>query len=184
MPARLAGTRDRPWAPTEMKLIARALAVACIVAISTGPVLAEDAPARTSQIYQQRTADGRTVLSDRPLTGVPVQRSWSMEREDPVAAKARGEKVRLDAQAVSERIQRQLDSDRERAELQEAARLRVALAEARRDAELARQAARETPVYLPPGWVPRGPQVRPVRPLPQPRPVKPTPGTPWPPIGG
>ncbi len=138
-----------------MKPIARALAVACIVATGATPVLAEDAPARTSQIYQQRTADGRTVLSDRPLTGVPVQRSWSMEREDPVAAKARGEKVRLDAQAVSERIQRQLDSERERADLQEAARLRIALAEARREAELARQAARETPVYLPPGWVPR-----------------------------
>ena len=182
MPARHAGTRDRARAPTAMKPIARALAVACIVT-GMAPVLAEDAPARTSQIYQQRTADGRTVLSDRPLTGVPVQRSWSMEREDPVAAKARGEKVRLDAQAVSERIQRQLDSERERADLQEAARLRIALAEARRDAELARQAARETPVYLPPGWVPRGPQMRPIRPLPRPQPVRPS-RTPWPPIGG
>jgi len=184
MAALRAGTRSRRSAPTGMKLIARALAVAWIVTTGATPVLAEDAPARTSQIYQQRTADGRTVLSDRPLTGVPVQRSWSMEREDPVAAKARGEKVRLDAQAVSERIQRQLDSERERADLQEAARLRIALAEARREAELARQAERETPVYLPPGWLPRGPQVRPVRPLPRPRPVRPSPGTPWPPIGG
>ena len=167
-----------------MNRTARALAVLWIVVTGAAPVMAEDELARTSQIYQQRTADGRTLISDRPMTGVPVQRSRSMEREDPVAAKARGEKVRLDAQAVSERIQRQLDSERERADVQEAARLRVALAEARRDAELARQAARETPVYLPPGWGQRGPQVRPVRPLPRPRPVRPSPGRPWPPIDG
>ena len=168
-----------------MNRMARRLAIALAAATVSAAVGAEEAPARTAQIYQQRTADGRTVLSDRPVAGAQVQRTWSIETEDPVAARARGEKVRLDAQAVSERIQRQLDSDRERADTLEAARLRVALAEAQREAERARQAERETPVYLPPGWGWRGTQLRPVRPWPRPTPVRPAPGAPrWPPIGG
>ena len=180
-----AGTRRGESAPTGMNATARRpLAIALAAAVLTGTAGAEEAPARTAQIYQQRTADGRTVLSDRPVAGAQLQRTWSIEADDPVAARARSEKMRLEAQAVSERIQRQLDSDRQRADTLEAARLRVALAEAQREAERARQAARETPVYLPPGWGWRGTQVRPVRPWPRPAPVRPAPGPRRPPIGG
>ena len=76
------------------------------------------------------------------------------------------------------------DSDRQRADTLEAARLRVALAEAQREAERARQAERETPVYLAPGWGWRGPQVRPGRPWPRPAPVRPSPDRRWPSVGG
>jgi hypothetical protein len=119
---------------------------------------AEQAAPRMSQIYQQRTADGRIVLSDRPTPGVQIQRSWSIVGEDPVAARERSETVRLEAQAVSERIQRELDRDRQRADATEVERLRRSLAEARRDAELAREAAREMSVIYLPRW--RSPQAR------------------------
>ena len=167
-----------------MTSTARLLTLVLAAGGAMGAAGAEEAPARTAQIYQQRTADGRTVLSDRPVAGARLQRTWSIEAEDPVAARLRGEKVRLEARAVSERIQRQLDSDRQRADTLEAARLRVALAEAQREAERARQEARETAVYLPPGWGPRNPQVRPVRPWPRHAPVQPAPGPRWPPVGG
>ena len=167
-----------------MNRAGRRIAIALAAAAAMGAAGAEEAPARAAQIYQQRTADGRTVLSDRPVAGAQLQRTWSITAEDPVAAQARSDKVRQEAQAVSERIQRQLDSDRQRADTLEAARLRVALAEAQREAERARQAARETPVYLAPGWGWRGPQVRPVRPWPRPAPVRPSPDRRWPSVGG
>jgi len=137
---------------------------ALIGAAAVMPVAADEATARTSEIYQQRTADGRIVLSDRPIPGVQVQRSWSIVAEDPVAARERGEKGRRDAQAVSERIERQLERDRQRADAAETDRLRLSLAEARRDAERAREAARETAIVYLPRWRPPRDQVRPVRP--------------------
>ena len=180
------GTPGRKSPPTRMNRTARGLAVALAVMAGATAVVAQEAPARTTQIYQQRTADGRIVLSDRPVAGAQLQRTWDIANEDAVAARERSEKSRLEARAVTERIQRQLDGDRQRAEAQEAERLRVALAEARRDAEVARQAARETAVYVPPGWgwgCLRPPQVRPLPPS-RPGPVRPSPGTRWPPVGG
>ncbi len=180
------GTQGRKSSPTRMDRTARGFALALAAMAGTTAVVAQEAPARTSQIYQHRTADGRIVLSDRPVAGAQLQRTWNIANEDTVAARERSEKGRLEAQAVSERIQRQLDADRQRADAQEAERLRVALAEARRDAEVARQAARETAVYVPPGWGwgwgPRPPQVRPLPPS-RPGPVRPSPGTRWPPVG-
>ena len=167
-----------------MNRAVRQIALALVAAAGIGSVGAEEAPARAAQIYQQRTADGRTVLSDRPVAGAQLQRLWSITAEDPVAAQARSDKMRQEAQAVSERIQRQLDSDRERAATLDAARRRVALAEAEREAERARQAARETAIYLPPGWGQRGPRVRPFRPWPRPAPVRPSPDRRWPSVGG
>jgi len=180
------GTRSRKSARIRMNRTARRFVAALAAMAGTTAVVAQEAGPRTSQIYQQRTADGRIVLSDRPVAGAQLQRTWAIANEDTVAARERSEKSRLEAQAVTERIQRQLDADRQRAEAQEAARLRVALAEARRDAEVARQGARETPVYVPPGWGwgwgPRPPQVRPLPPS-RPWPVRQSPGTRSPPFG-
>ena len=128
--------------------------VATLVAAAATTAAAEDSAARTSQIYQQRGADGGIVLSDRPIPGVAVQRSWSIVADDPVAARARREQGRIAAEAVSERIQRQLDLDRQRADTAEADRLRLSLAQARREAEVAREAARETTIVYAPRWHP------------------------------
>ena len=171
------GTKRLPAPRTAMKARSRRIIAAIFTSAVAATAGAEDAPTRTSQIYQQRTADGSVVLSDRPLPGVQVQRSWSIVADDPVAARARREQGRLAAEAVSERIQRQLDLDRQRADAAEADRLRMSLAEARREAEVARQAARETTVVYVPRWRPlevrRRPVLRPGRPdgsRPPPRP--------------
>ncbi len=177
------GTQGRKSSPTRMDRTARGFALALAAMAGTTAVVAQEAPARNSQIYQHRTADGRIVLSDRPVAGAQLQRTWAIANEDAVAARERSEKSRLEAQAVTERIQRQLDGDRQRAEAEETARLRGALAEARRDADLARQAARETAVYAPGWWGWRGGHVRPL-PSSRPGPVRPSPGTRWPPVGG
>jgi hypothetical protein len=155
---RVAGTKSLRWAPSRMDSALRRLSAALAVCAGISTAAAEQAPSRMSQIYQQRTPDGRIVLSDRPTPGVPIQRSWSIVGEDPVAARERSEKVRLEAQAVSERIQRALDLDRQRTDATEVERLRRSLAEARRDAEIAREAARETSVVYLPRW--RSPQAR------------------------
>jgi len=154
----VAGTKRRRPAPTGMDSALRCLIAALAACGGISTAAAEQTASRMSQIYQQRTADGGIVLSDRPTPGAPIQRSWSIVGEDPVAARERSERVRLEAQAVSERIQRELDRDRQRADSTEVERLRRSLAEARRDAELAREAARETSVVYLPRW--RSPQAR------------------------
>jgi hypothetical protein len=61
------------------------------------------------------------VLSDRPVAGAQLQRTWAIANEDAVARASAAKKSRLEAQAVTERIQRQLDGDRQRAEAEETA---------------------------------------------------------------
>jgi hypothetical protein len=152
-----------------------ALAVPALAALA-----AQDAavPVPGIHIYQQRLADGRVVLTDRPVDGAQTQRTWQISREDPAEARQRSEQVRLEAQAVSERVQRRIDRQQTIADNADLARLRSSLAEARRDAELARDSADNAAVLvLPqafgrapharsqrPGWRPRTGHPRPIRP--------------------
>jgi hypothetical protein len=66
----------------------------------------------TTEILQQRTADGRLLLTDRPAAGAKTERSWQVEREDPAAARQRAIDVKAEANLVTERIQRSIDRQR------------------------------------------------------------------------
>ena len=99
-------------------------------------------------VYQQRLADGRIVITDRPVEGAQTMRTWQIAREDTAAARLRSEQVRLEAEAVSERVQRRIDRQQALADGLEIERLRIGLAEARRDAEQARASAADAPVLL------------------------------------
>src|SRR5881409_1937555 len=44
-------------------------------------------------VYQQRTADGRIVLTDRPLAGAATQRTWRLRPDDPGSALQRREEA-------------------------------------------------------------------------------------------
>jgi hypothetical protein len=117
----------------------------------------ESAPSQMSpqssatQIYQQRTADGAIVLTDRPQAGAITQRTWQTVPEDVAAGRQRREQARLEALAVDQRIQRQIDAEVERDHELTLARLRLADAQARRDAEraLAYGQAQSVGVYFP-----------------------------------
>ena len=84
-----------------------ALLAGVIVAL---PLPAAAAEARSGQIYQQRAADGRIVLTDRPSATAVTERTWQVEREDPAAAQQRASEVRREADAVSERIQLRMEA--------------------------------------------------------------------------
>lgn len=83
-------------------------------------------PSSTAQIYQQRGADGRILLTDRPSPTAVTERTWKMDREDPGAAQQRALEVRREAQAVSERIQRRLDAEQRSAAEYDLERMRLA----------------------------------------------------------
>jgi hypothetical protein len=93
-----------------MKLLP--VTAAALVAAMALPAGAADPGA--ARVYMQRTADGSVLLTDRPLEGVRTERTWTMEREDPVAARARSERVQREADAVSERIERRIAADEAR----------------------------------------------------------------------
>ncbi len=76
------------------------LAVAFLGALCAVPALAATGSAST-QILQQRTADGRLLLTDRPAPGAKTERSWQVEREDPAAARQRAIDVKAEANLVS-----------------------------------------------------------------------------------
>ena len=105
------------------------LAVAFLGALCTAPAFAA-APAAT-QVLQQRTADGRLLLTDRPVPGAKTERSWQVEREDPAAARQRAIDVKAEANLVAERVQRMLDQQR-RAD-DDAQRMRLASLQYERD---------------------------------------------------
>jgi hypothetical protein len=88
----------------------RTIVFLAVAALAGGPLLAaaEAAPTTTTEILQQRTADGRILLTDRPSAGAKTERSWKMDAEDPAAARRRALDVRLEAQLVSERIERRI----------------------------------------------------------------------------
>jgi hypothetical protein len=85
-----------------------------IAALLAGLIVASALPAAAAepkgQIYQQRAADGRIVLTDRPSATAVTERTWEVEREDKVAAQQRAQEVRREADAVSERVQRRIEA--------------------------------------------------------------------------
>ena len=126
-----------------------ASAVAFLAA--AGGAVAEEGNSGGLQVYQQRTADGQIVLTDRPIAGAVTQRTWQAAPEDAAAARQRREEARLAALAVNERIQRQIEAERQRDHELTLARLQRTEIEARFDAERARAdaAARQAVVFVP-----------------------------------
>ena len=124
-------------------------AASCLAA--TSAVAAEESTRATLHVYQQRTADGRVVLTDRPVAGALTQRTWQVEPEDATVRQRRQE-ARLEALEANERIQRRFEAQRQRDDELLLARLRLAEVEARlmaerAHAEAAAQAAAVT--YVP-----------------------------------
>lgn len=131
--------------------------------------LAAGATADAAQeILRQRLPDGSVVFTDRPQPGGTIERRWSFESEDPVAAQARRDALQRESDAVSERLNRREADARERALQAELARARADQAAAESEAARARA---EEPRHL--AW----PILRP----PPPRPPAPTGVTPPPP---
>lgn len=75
--------------------------------VVTAPAAAAEAK---GHIYQQRAADGRIVLTDRPSATAVTERTWQVDREDKEAALQRASDVRREADAVSERVQRRIEA--------------------------------------------------------------------------
>ncbi len=67
-----------------------------------------EATGSTKQIYQQRTADGRLLLTDRPAPEALTERTWLVAAEDAAAARQRAIDVQQQASVVAERVQRRL----------------------------------------------------------------------------
>jgi hypothetical protein len=82
----------------------------------------------TTQIYQQRDADGHAVFTDRPSPKSVTERTWQMNREDPVAAQQRAFEVKREADAVSERVQRTIEAQLRRASEEDMMRMQLAMA--------------------------------------------------------
>jgi hypothetical protein len=73
--------------------------------------------AATTQIYLQRGADGRPLLTDRPSPTSLTERTWQMEREDPAEARRRAADVQREAEQVSERIRLRQEAEQRRADM-------------------------------------------------------------------
>jgi|RhisoiCoNPM_1038542.scaffolds.fasta_scaffold01277_2 hypothetical protein len=113
-----------------------------LLPLAAALALAAGAPAHAAQeIVRQRLPDGRVMFTDRPQPGGTIERRWSVEPEDPVAAQARRDALERESAAVSERLNRRAADTRE-AELQaELARTRAARDAAEREAARARAEA-------------------------------------------
>ena len=86
----------------------RTIALLAVAALVGSPLVAlAEAPA-TTQILLQRTSDGRVLFTDRAAPGAKTERSWQIDREDPAAARRRALDVQVEAQIVSERIERRI----------------------------------------------------------------------------
>jgi len=109
-----------------------------LAALLAGIALAASLPAAAAeakgQIYQQRAADGRIVLTDRPSATAVTERTWQVDREDREAAQQRAYDVRKEAEAVSERIQRRMEAQ----ERQLAAEQERLYQQAQRERQMAR----------------------------------------------
>ncbi len=108
----------------------RRLAALALVALS-GALPTFAAAEATTKILQQRTPDGSILLTDQPSPGAKTERSWSVTPSDRAAERQRAIDVKAEANLVSERIQRSIDSQR-RAD-DEAQRLRLAYLQIERD---------------------------------------------------
>ena len=107
----------------------RHFAVAVLAVAGLLPALA--AAEATTKILQQRTPDGSILLTDQPSPGAKTERSWQVSAQDRAAERQRAIDVKAEANLVSERIQRSLDSQR-RAD-DEAQRMRLADLQLERD---------------------------------------------------
>lgn len=85
----------------------RSIVLLAIAVLAGGPLFAQ-AAAATTEIIQQRTSDGRVLLTDRPSAGAKTERSWRLSAEDPAAARRRALDVQVEAQIVSERVERRI----------------------------------------------------------------------------
>ncbi len=101
----------------------RHLPTALLLAVA-GALPALAAAEATTQILQQRTRDGSILLTDHAAPGAATERSWQVRAEDPAAARQRAIDVKAEANLVTERIQRSIESQ-QRAD-DEAQRLRLA----------------------------------------------------------
>ena len=111
-----------------------------ILALGSAPAFARE-EIQGPEVYQQRLPDGSVVLSDRPVQGAQIQRTWQTWQDDPATVRERQERrerMQREAQAVSERIQRGIEQREQAAAQSESERLRFALDQAQRDAEQAR----------------------------------------------
>ena len=106
----------------------RHFATALVAVASLLPALA--AAEATTKILQQRTPDGSILLTDQPSPGAKTERSWQVTGQDRAAERQRAIDVKAEANLVSERIQRSLDSQR-RAD--DEARMRLAYLQMERD---------------------------------------------------
>ena len=111
------------------------LALALVAVAGSLPSLA--AAEATTKILQQRTPDGSILLTDQPSPGAKTERSWQVSAPDRAAERQRAIDVKAEANLVSERIQRSIDSQR-RAD-DEAQRMRLAYLQLERDRSMAPQ---------------------------------------------
>jgi hypothetical protein len=153
-----------------------ALIVVALVGTAAGAAFA-DTPT-TAQIYLQRGADGRSVLTDRPSASAVTERTWQMDREDPVAARQRELEVRRQAEAVSVRVQRSIEAQERRASEDEFLRLRLRVAQLEHPND-GTDADGDSVVFAPLGFRPFGnrfdnhrPQHRPSHPRMRPTPFR------------
>jgi hypothetical protein len=102
-----------------------------IVLLAVAGSLPSLAAAEATKILQQRTPDGSILLTDQPSPGAKTERSWHVNVSDRAAERQRAIDVKAEANLVSERIQRSIDSQR-RAD-DEAQRTRLAYAQLERD---------------------------------------------------
>lgn len=108
------------------------LVSAVTLAVEPAAVPASAAPLDAGRtVYQQRGADGRVTLTDRPAAGLATERRWRVDpAEDAASAAERREAGRAEAERVTERVQRSID--RQQALDNE---LQIAQSRAQRDAD-------------------------------------------------
>ena len=138
--ARIAFVSPRRWRGGTVRLsltacraaiMQKLFAVAFLSVSCAGTVCA--AATEATQVLQQRTADGRLLLTDRPAPGAKTERSWQIEREDPAAARQRALDVKAEASLVAERVQRLLDRQQQQRADDDAQRMRLAALQLERD---------------------------------------------------
>ena len=105
--------------------------VAALALVAVASSLPSLGAAETTKILQQRTPDGSILLTDQPSPGAKTERSWQVAPQDRAAERQRAIDVKAEANLVSERIQRSIDSQR-RAD-DEAQRMRLASLALERD---------------------------------------------------
>jgi hypothetical protein len=126
------------------------LALLVPAAIGTTPATAANASPATTEIVQQRLSDGRILLTDQPVRGATIERSWQLPVEDPAAARQRAREASAEAERVSERIQRMLDQQRRADE--ESARTQIARMQMEQQGERTYDDQGFAYGYAPYGW--------------------------------